>query len=159
MTRAARIVALVFSVAPITAALHAQSVTDGDTIKLDDVTYRIWGIDSAETEQLCPDGWPAGRAATTHMRDLMRGRSVTCEPRATDRYGRTVALCRADGSDLGAAMVRAGHAWAFVRYSRDYVEQEREARAEGLGVHAHGCQPAWEWRASRARLPSSRPNP
>ena len=127
----------------------AQTVTDGDTFKIDGVAYRIWGIDAAETKQLCADGWPAGRAATTHMRELVHGRSVACAYKTKDRYGRTVALCRADGVDLGASMVRAGHAWAFVRYSRDYVTQEQQAQAEGLGIHAHACTPAWEWRAQQ----------
>ena len=27
----------------------AQTVVDGDTIKLDGTTFRIWGIDAAET--------------------------------------------------------------------------------------------------------------
>lgn len=133
----------------VAAASQAQTVTDGDTIKLDGTPYRIWGIDAAENKQLCPDGWPAGRAATTHMRELVRDRAVACEFKTKDRYGRIVALCRSDGEDIGAAMVRAGHAWAFIRYSRDYVDQEARARAERLGVHVHGCQPAWEWRAQR----------
>jgi hypothetical protein len=38
-------------------------------------------------------------------------------------------------------------AWAFVRYSRDYVEQEALARAENLGIHAYRCEAAWDWRA------------
>ena len=125
----------------------AQTVTDGDTFKIDGVAYRIWGIDAAETKQLCADGWPAGRAATTYMRELVHGRSVACEYKTKDRYGRTVALCRADGEDLGAAMVRAGMAWAFVRYSRDYMELEAAAKSARLGVHAHDCLAAWEWRA------------
>jgi endonuclease YncB( thermonuclease family) len=44
-------------------------------------------------------------------------------------------------------MVQLGMAWAFVRYSRDYVDQEAQARAENLGVHAYKCEPAWDWRA------------
>ena len=83
------------------------------------------------------------------MRELVHGHTITCEQRTKDRYGRIVALCRADGRDLGADMVRAGMAWAFVRYSRDYVTQEQRARAEGLGIHAHDCTPAWEWRAQQ----------
>lgn len=63
----------------------------------------------------------------------------------------TLTVCRAAGRDLGADMVRAGMAWAFVRYSRDYVAQEGEARAARLGVHLHDCQPAWEWRADKRR--------
>jgi len=77
----------------------------------------------------------------------MKGKVITCDDRGLDRYGRTIGLCRADGHDLSAAMVQLGMAWAFVRYSRDYVHLEDRARSENLGVHAHGCRPAWEWRA------------
>ena len=95
----------------------------------------------------CDDGWPAGQEASAYLYDLIRGRKVTCEPKTTDRYGRTVAICRADGRDLGADMVSAGMALAFIRYSRDYVELEAAAKAARLGVHAHDCIAAWEWRA------------
>ena len=54
------------------------------------------------------------------MVDLVKGKRIECEPETTDRYGRTVAICQADGVDLGIAMVRGGMAWAFVRYSHDY---------------------------------------
>ena len=128
----------------------AQSITDGDTLKLNGVIYRLWGIDAPETKQDCPDGWAAGRLATTHLQSLISGRSVICERKDTDRYGRTVAICRAGGEDLGAMMVRDGYAWAFLRYSSDYVDQEALAKADRLGVHAHDCVVAWEWRA-RAR--------
>jgi endonuclease YncB( thermonuclease family) len=124
----------------------AQTITDGDTLRMDGKSYRLWGIDAPETKQDCPDGWPAGRLATTHLQSLISGRVVICERKDTDRYGRIVAVCRAAGEDLGAIMVRDGYAWAFVRYSQDYVGQEGRARADGLGVHGHGCSPAWKWR-------------
>lgn len=127
----------------------AQTITDGDTIKLNGTTYRLWGIDAPETKQDCPDGWAAGRLATTHLQSLISGRNVICEHKDTDRYGRTVAICRAGGEDLGALMVRDGYAWAFLRYSRDYAEQEAQARVERAGIHGHDCQPAWDWRATQ----------
>jgi endonuclease YncB( thermonuclease family) len=123
-------------------------VGDGGTIKLDGTTWRLWGIDAPETKQWCGD-YPAGALATGMLVKLMNGKSITCDDRGPDRYGRTIGLCRAAGDDLSAAMVRLGMAWAFVRYSRDYVQLEDQARAEKLGVHAHDCQPAWEWRAQR----------
>ena len=49
-------------------------------------------------------------------------------------------------------MVHAGMALAFVRYSRDYVQDEAAARAARLGVHAHGCSPPWEWRAAAGSI-------
>jgi endonuclease YncB( thermonuclease family) len=124
----------------------AQTVTDGDTIKLNGTTYRLWGIDAPESKQWCDD-YPAGVMATGTLQMLIKGKTVICEPKATDRYGRTVALCRADGEDLGRTMVQLGMAWAFVRYSRDYFEQEAQARADRLGVHAYPCVVPWEWRA------------
>ena len=54
-----------------------------------------------------------------------------------------------DRDYLGAILVREGLAWAFVRYSRDDAEQEAKAKADRLGIHAHDCEPAWEWRASQ----------
>jgi endonuclease YncB( thermonuclease family) len=50
-------------------------------------------------------------------------------------------------------MVRKGMAWAFGRYGLNYVDQGAWAQADRLGVHAHECVPAWEWRAKQ-RSPS-----
>ena len=130
------------------------TVTDGDTIKLDGTTYRLHGIDAPEAKQWCGD-YPAGAIASGALAKLVEGADrVTCEAKATDRYGRTVAICRADGRDSGQAMVRLGMAWAFVRYSGDYVAAQDAASADNLGIHRHGCTPAWDWRASRR--PASR---
>jgi endonuclease YncB( thermonuclease family) len=84
----------------------------------------------------------------------MRGKAIACENRGRDRYGRSIGLCRANGEDLGAAMVSAGMAWAFARYSSDYVDQERAALGARLGVHSHDCEKAWDWRAM-PRLPTT----
>jgi endonuclease YncB( thermonuclease family) len=88
-----------------------------------------------------------GGAATEALANLMRGKTVVCEDRTKDRHGRTVALCRADGVDLGAAMVKSGWAFVFVRYSRDYVALEVKARSENIGMHPFSCDKPWEWRA------------
>ena len=139
--------ALSFVVLPV----YAQSVrvVDGDTLRVDGVTYRLWDIDAPEAHQSCADDWPAGQAATEHLRALIGDRQVSCEPKTVDRYGRTVAVCHVDGRDLGADMVADGHAWAFIRYSRDYVAEEREAAAVRAGIHGHICEPAWRWRAEQ----------
>jgi endonuclease YncB( thermonuclease family) len=65
-------------------------------------------------------------------RKLIEGRAVACEFRGHDRYKRSIGLCRASGEDLGADIVSAGMAWAFTRYSGDYIGQERGRSARGL---------------------------
>jgi endonuclease YncB( thermonuclease family) len=129
----------------------AQTITDGDTLRLGGKIYRLWGIDSPEAKQVCADGWPAGSLAATRLQALTAGRSIVCQEKDRDRYGRIVAICRASGEDLGAIMVREGLAWAFTRFSVDYVDQQEEARTANRGVHAHDCAPAWEWRAQQRR--------
>lgn len=148
MNNLARFAAVALVLTPLASPASANDVrvVDGDTIKIDGTTYRLWGIDAPETKQMCGDQ-AGGLLASGTLKELIRGHQVTCEPRTTDRYGRTVALCRADGMDLSAAMVQSGAAYAFVRYSHDYVALEEKARAENIGVHAFRCDLPWEWRA------------
>jgi endonuclease YncB( thermonuclease family) len=124
------------------AAAETATVVDGDTIRLNGKTYDLWGIDAPEAEQRC-GSWPSGREATEHLKQFIAGKAVTCEPKATDRFGQTVALCRAEGADLGEMMVRDGYAWAFVDYSTDYVDEEKAAYEANLAIHHHGCERAW----------------
>jgi endonuclease YncB( thermonuclease family) len=138
-----------FAALIVTNSAVAQTITDGDTLKQGGLTYRLWGIDAPEAKQVCADGWPAGSLATTRLQALTAGRSIVCQEKDRDRYGRIVAICRVSGEDLGAILVREGLAWAFMRYSSDYVGAERQAKAAKLGVHAHGCEPPWEWRAQQ----------
>lgn len=129
----------------------AQTVTDGDTIKLNGTTYRLWGIDAPETKQWCGD-YPAGVMAAAALDTLMKGSGgLICEQKDVDRYGRTVAICRIDGRDIGKAMVQLGMAWAFTRYSQDYSADEARAKADKLGVHGRDCVPAWDWRAAQRK--------
>ena len=92
----------------VASPLAAQTITDGDTLKQGGATYRLWGIDAPEAKQVCPDGWPAGSLATTRLQALTAGRSVVCQEKDRDRYGRIVAICRVSGEDLGAILVREG---------------------------------------------------
>ena len=37
----------------VSAFAAAQTITDGDTIKLNGTTWRLWGIDAPESRQWC----------------------------------------------------------------------------------------------------------
>ena len=142
---------LTFAVVILALPAAAQTIVDGDTIKLEGTTYRLYGVDAAEKEQTCTDGWAAGRAAISYLRDLVQDHEVACKAVAKGHSGPTLALCTVDGEDLGAAMVAAGMAWASTRYSNDYVDEEAQANIERLGVHDHDCVPAWVWRTRQRR--------
>ena len=137
---------------------------DGDTIDLATrehgvVRIRLEGIDAPEGGQRCHlkwyGTWDCGRAATTALAQMVRDRTVTCDDRGLDKYGRTLSVCMIDNRDINAEMVRIGLAWAFVRYSTLYVQQEKDARDAKVGVWQATTQAPWDWRA----VQKSGPNP
>lgn len=138
-------------------AASAQTVVDAKTIMLHGTMYRLWGIDAPDREQTCSHDWPAGAQAMNKLIEPAQGKKVECEERGHDRKGRALAVCRADGADLGAAMVRAGMAWADLAVSRAYVLQEARAAADYVGVHAYHCKTAWEWRATNGAPAGDQP--
>jgi hypothetical protein len=99
-----------------------------------------------------------GQAAALALAEHVGKRLVTCEPRDTDRYGRIIAVCRADDEDLNAWMVRQGYAIPYRRYAEDYVNTELTAKALRQGIWAGTFQDPSEWRrAKRAGGEPSRP--
>ena len=90
--------------------------------------------------------WPCGTAASAALEHMLHGRTVSCDPRGLDKYGRTLATCFVDGIDVNAEMVRRGLAWAFVKYSRKYAGLEAEARAARIGVWQGDATAPWEYR-------------
>ena len=130
--------------------IGSATVIDGDTIVVEKIHIRLHGIDAPEIAQICSNGWPAGTLARNHLISLLKS-PVSCTRLDTDRYGRTVARCRADGNDIAALMVSAGMAWAYLRYSTDYLTDQLAAQAAQRGVHSqHGtCELPWLWRRQR----------
>ena len=124
----------------------AQSVIDGDTIELGGRAYRLHGVDAPELGQICADGWPAGTEAEEYLDELVAGKRVVCVPTVGGGDGEKVAICRADGVDLGSAMVTVGYALAQVPHSARYISEEASATKAHRGLHAHPCLAPWKWR-------------
>lgn len=131
--------------------ITVATVIDGDTLKLGNERIRLHGIDAPESQQRCTDGWQAGEAARHALAGLVSAGAPSCEKVTTDRYGRTVAVCRVNGKDIGGEMVRRGLAWAYIRYSVRYMPEETLARIERVGVHARTCMQPADWRAQNRR--------
>lgn len=139
-------VALVLA-ALVTMPAGAQTVIDGDSLELNGKAYRLYGVDAPDDGQICPDGWPAAYEAEVYLGRLIRGKTVTCMAIGWPQKEETNAICRADGVDVGAAMVTGGMAYAFVPYSARYITQESAAATANRGVHGHRCSTPWKWRA------------
>lgn len=130
-------------------------VIDGDTLRVRDARIRLFGIDAPELDQSCDvetgGAISCGRLAARFMERLVAAGPIICLVRDTDRYGRPVAKCSPGAiynanRDLGAAIVRAGHAIAYRKYSADYVPEEEFARDAKLGMWATFFIAPEDWR-------------
>lgn len=124
-------------------------ITDGDSIKVAGTRIRLYGIDAPELDQTCLDRtgatYACGRLAQRHLERVVKG-PVRCDTVETDHYGRDVAICYAGETDLGAAMVSAGWARAYLSYSLRYASAEQAARDARRGLWDGDFDDPWAFR-------------
>lgn len=142
-----------FALLGTTVVAATQRVIDGDTLELNGIVYRLHGVDAPEAGQKCskPNGkpWNCGKAAISALEELVLGKAVECDDRGQDGYGRTIAVCKVGTEDINATMVAAGNAWAFRKYSSDYVDLEERAYEKRIGVWQADTQTPWDYRAEK----------
>jgi len=109
-------------------------VVDGDTIVISNERIRLHGIDAPESKQLCTvDGkdWACGQEATKALVRFIGSQAVTCKGNRRDRYKRLIAVCFVGTHNLNAMMVSEGWALAYRKYSKDHIEDEKQAKGKG----------------------------
>lgn len=132
-------------------------VRDGDTLRIGGADVRLDGIDAPEYLQICKDGgakdWPCGKAARTALAKLVADRTIMCETRARDEYGRSVAICRDErGTDLGAAMAAQGLAISPGWFGDGpYGGEANAAKEAKRGIWAGQFDLPVDWRAKHLR--------
>lgn len=152
--------------------VSAADVIDGDTIRMGDVSLRLWGIDAPEADQLCRsaagEAFVCGPTAGDHLASLIADKLVWCGPPLSEdgrqlhpadlpvpreTYGRPIVTCRirtgGAETDIAQAMARDGFAHLYEDadgvksiYQAD-VEKALTARA---GLHAGDFLSPWLWR-------------
>lgn len=126
-------------------------IKDGDTIDIlfggKPLTIRFAHIDCPEIKK----HQPFAQAAKKFTSDICFGQIVTVENNGSfDRYKRLLAvIINNKNENVNKALVKAGLAWHFLRYSSDtsYDSLEAIARKSKIGLWAdENPIPPWEWR-------------
>jgi len=127
-------------------------VADGDTLTVlqgkRQIKLRLEGIDCPELHQ------SFGTRARQFTSNLVFGKKVTVSAQYLDRMGRTVSRVSVNGKDISLALVEAGLAWHYRRYSSDPLLAKAEAQARRLkkGLWSDPRPvPPWEWRRPNRR--------
>ncbi|PPD16680.1 MAG: exopolysaccharide biosynthesis protein [Methylobacterium sp.] len=111
----------------------AARAIDGDSLVVEGREMRLAGIDAPEARQLCHlagQSIPCGRQATQALQRWLSRGPVACTGHENDPYGRLLVICRVNGADINADLVRNGFAVDFGRYPTE----EKEARAAYRGL-------------------------
>ena len=125
-------------------------ITDGDTIKIVNKRIRLHGIDAPESKQLCKKNskeYRCGIIATEALVKKINKNQVRCIVQdKLDRYKRYIGVCFLGDLNLNKWMVRNGHAVAYRRYSKDYIQDENYAKKNKIGLWSGNFIHPEKWR-------------
>ena len=133
-------------------------VIDGDTIKINGIKIRLFGIDAPEENQICKKNWLSinfftftknyycGKVSTTKLKKFISNKQVKCIGNQLDKYNRLIAICYLENKDMNMWLVRNGLAVSYKKYSTKYSYQEKMAQKEKIGLWQGKFDMPWEWR-------------
>jgi endonuclease YncB( thermonuclease family) len=151
--------------------LHTDATTlyavDGDSIGLGRAegapTLRLRGIDAPEFAQQCQradtSDYPCGAAARDALAAILSQGGVECSSAATDAYHRALSTCKTRlTDDIGAALVRSGHAISGTARADDswddggpYLLEQAQAQKERSGLWQGQFDRPGDWRVNHPR--------
>jgi endonuclease YncB( thermonuclease family) len=126
-------------------------VIDGDTIHIGKLKYRFFGIDAPEIKQICEKDntkIQCGVIAKNVLKNKIADKIPECIVKDKDRYQRLVAECFIGKESLSRFMVREGYAVAYSQYSKNFIEDEKYAKENKLGIWSMNFQIPSEYRKS-----------
>ena len=124
-------------------------ITDGDTIKIDGEKIRFSGIDAPELKQTCLKNNViifCGLEAKNLLIKIIDNNDVICVYEGKDQYRRTLAECFLGDLSLSSYLVRNGHAFAYRKYSKKFIQDEEFAKENKNGLWSTEFEYPWLWR-------------
>lgn len=129
------------------------SITDGDTFKVlhnaREFTIRLEHIDSPEKKQ------PFGTKSKWYLSNLIFGKFLRIVSGGKrDRYNRVLGVAFLDTICINKAMIAAGMAWHYKKYSEDneYANIEIAAKNNKKGIWSESNPtPPWDWRKKKIK--------
>lgn len=139
------------------AIYSSARVINADTLELQGRYFKLYGIDAPEANQTCADNqgrsYNCGREAAMWLKNWITSNELECRVMQQDSKGNMVGTCALGQYDLGAALVNAGWAVAYRKYSDIYVPYERQAQANKRGLWQGRFYMPWDWREMQGKKP------
>ena len=128
---------------------NTVKVIDGDTIKIGNEKIRFGGIDAPELKQICfknEEKISCGILVKNILKKKIGKETPKCISEGKDVYKRTIAECFINGESLSKFLVGNGYAFAYRKYSKKFIKDERFAKKNKLGLWSMNFIFPWEFR-------------
>jgi endonuclease YncB( thermonuclease family) len=129
-------------------------IIDGDTIVLNGEKIRFFGIDAPEVDQECKKKGEiikCGLLSKQVLEDKIGNNKLLCIKKDTDRYKRTIAECFINKVSLSKFLVANGYAFAYKKYSKQYIYHEKRAKILKLGLWSMTFEYPWKFRKNKKK--------
>lgn len=125
---------LIGTMAPMAQAQPYVQVHDGDTLRVGQIKYRLWGVDAPELSER------GGLDAKHALQEIIGADPVTCRKRGTS-YDRIVAVCSTHKHfDIGMELIRRGYALDCTKISKGRYAPVETPDAAKLLPRKHYCR-------------------
>ena len=134
-------------------------VVDADTIKINKIKIRLFGIDAPEKEQVCKKiymsffifnfekNYKCGEESALALLKKLKKKKIKCFiEKNKDRYKRSIGVCYLKNEDINKWLVKNGYAIAYKKYSKKYVLDEQYAKENELGIWKGTFTEPEKWR-------------
>lgn len=133
----------------------AARVLSADTLEIYGHYFKLFGIAAPEISQTCANAqgkpYNCGREAALWLKDWINDGELECHIIQQDTNGNMVGTCSYGPYDLGAALVNAGWAVAYTKYTSAYSPYEQQAQLARRGLWQGQFYMPWDWRKIQQR--------
>ena len=130
-------------------------VLTGDMLEIHGRYFKLFGVAAPEISQTCADAkgqaYNCGRQSASWLKNWIKDYELECHIIQQDTKGNMVGTCALGAYDLGAALVNAGWAVAYTKYTGAYLPYEIQAQQNKRGLWQGQFYKPWDWKKIQAR--------
>ncbi len=124
-------------------------VVNSDYIKIDKQTIILFGVEAMERPQKCyinNELWPCWESGVRKLEEIVDLGETICFVKGKAKMNRVFAICETQNIELNKELIRSGLALARIKQSDLYIDDERYAKENKLGIWRGKFIEPWKWR-------------
>tara|TARA_B100001250_G_C19678786_1_gene734898 strand:- start:456 stop:956 length:501 start_codon:yes stop_codon:yes gene_type:complete len=124
-------------------------VVNSDYIKIDKQTIILFGVEAMERPQKCyinNELWPCWESGVRKLEEIVDLGETICFVKGKAKMNRVFAICETQNIELNKELIRSGLALARIKQSDLYIDDQRYAKENNLGIWRGKFIEPWKWR-------------